>query len=187
MGVLSLLSTTALLCAAAPRLVLAAPRAATQTLDLGDLGLPPAKRQDSSLTGYLGAFFLGDDPDVYFYLSEGNDAISLSALNGGSPVLVPTVGTGGVRDPAIVKGGGDEEGNKWYIVGTDLDISKVRETSYKEDLFPTAALVIQSFICPDAQQTVHIQTNHANHETRRLGMHRRGRAPGVFSCGKVST
>ncbi|KAF3761733.1 family 43 glycoside hydrolase [Cryphonectria parasitica EP155] len=81
-------------------------------------------RADSSLTGYLGAFFLGDDPYVYFYLSQDNNAVSLSALNGGNPILVPTLGTGGVRDPAIVSGGGDEAGNKWYIVGTDLDISK---------------------------------------------------------------
>lgn len=87
--------------------------------------LPPAKRADSSLTGYLGAFFLGDEPDVYFYLSQENSAISFSALNGGKPIIVPTVGTGGVRDPAIVSGGGDEAGQKWYIVGTDLDISKV--------------------------------------------------------------
>lgn len=122
MGIISLISTAALLLVG-PRLVLTAP--ATQSLDLRGLGLPPVKRQGSSLSGYLGAFFLGDDPDVYFYLSDGNDATSFSALNDGDPVLVPTVGTGGVRDPAIVQGGGDDEGRKWYIVGTDLDISKV--------------------------------------------------------------
>lgn len=87
--------------------------------------LSPAKRADSGLTGYLGAFFLGDEPDVYFYLSQDNSPIAFSALNGGKPILVPTVGTGGVRDPAIVSGGGDEAGRKWYIIGTDLDIGKV--------------------------------------------------------------
>lgn len=97
-----------------------------QTLNSKDVGLTPAKRVDSDLTGYLGAFFLGDEPDVYFYLSQNDSAISFSALNGGKPILVPTVGTGGVRDPAIVSGGGSEAGQKWYIVGTDLDISKVR-------------------------------------------------------------
>lgn len=96
------------------------------SLGLGDISSLSSKRADASLTGYLGAFFLGDDPDVYFYLSQGNDAIAFSALNGGKPILVPTVGTGGVRDPAIVTGGGSEAGKKWYIVGTDLDISKVR-------------------------------------------------------------
>lgn len=130
MGIISLMSTAALLLVG-PCLVLTAPTF-NQALDLRNLGLPPAKRQDSSLSGYLGAFFLGDDPYVYFYLSDGNDAISFSALNGGNPILVPTVGTGGVRDPAIVQGGGDESGQKWYIVGTDLDISKVRDKPSKK-------------------------------------------------------
>lgn len=95
-----------------------------QHLDLRELGLPE-RRADPSLTGYLGAFFLGDEPDVYFYLSNGNDAISFKALNGGKAVITPSAGTGGVRDPAIVPGGGAEAGKKWYIVGTDLDIGKV--------------------------------------------------------------
>lgn len=125
MGIISLLSTAAVLLTAAPQVVLAAP--ATQSLDLKSLGLFPSKRQDASLAGYLGAFFLGDEPDVYLYLSNGNDAASFSVLNNGDPVIVPTAGTGGVRDPAIVPGGGDEEGKKWYIVGTDLDIDEVSE------------------------------------------------------------
>lgn len=95
-----------------------------QHLDFRELGLPE-RRADPSLTGYLGAFFLGDKPDVYFYLSNGNDAVSFKALNGGKAVIVPSAGTGGVRDPAIVPGGGAEAGKKWYIVGTDLDIGKV--------------------------------------------------------------
>lgn len=79
-------------------------------------------RADAPLTGYLGAFFLGADPYVYFYLSNGNNATSLTALNKGQPVIRPTKGTKGVRDPAIVQGGGAEAGKKWYIVGTDLNI-----------------------------------------------------------------
>lgn len=82
------------------------------------------KRADANLAGYLGVFFLGADPYVYFYLSNGNNAISFKALNRGSPVMRPTKGTGGVRDPTIVKGGGAEEGQKWYIIGTDLHIGK---------------------------------------------------------------
>ncbi|OIW24410.1 hypothetical protein CONLIGDRAFT_584459 [Coniochaeta ligniaria NRRL 30616] len=77
-----------------------------------------------ALSGYLGAFFLGADPYVYFYLSNGNNPISFKPLNKGSPVMKPTKGTGGVRDPAIVQGGGAEAGKKWYIVGTDLNIDK---------------------------------------------------------------
>jgi len=94
-------------------------------IDLQDFGLRAEPRADSNLVGYLGAFFLGADPYVYFYQSNGNNPLSFKALNKGQPVLRPTKGTGGVRDPAIVQGGGDEEGRKWYIVGTDLDIGKV--------------------------------------------------------------
>ncbi|KAH6702013.1 hypothetical protein BKA61DRAFT_661414 [Leptodontidium sp. MPI-SDFR-AT-0119] len=81
-------------------------------------------RADASLVGYLGVFFLGSAPNVYFYLSNGNNAFSFKALKGGSPILDPTLGTGGVRDPSIVNGGGAEAGKKWYIIGTDLDIAK---------------------------------------------------------------
>jgi hypothetical protein len=94
-------------------------------IDLQDLGLRAEPRADLNLVGYLGAFFLGADPYVYFYQSNGNDPVSFKALNKGQPVLRPTKGTGGVRDPAIVQGGGNEAGRKWYIVGTDLNIGKV--------------------------------------------------------------
>jgi len=97
-----------------------------QSLDFESYGIQ--RRADPSLTGYLGAFFLGDKPSVYLYLSNGNNAVSFKALNGGKPVINPTKGTQGVRDPAIVAGGGSEAGNKWYIIGTDLNIGKVRKS-----------------------------------------------------------
>lgn len=129
MSPVSRISTRALLLAGAYSAMAAPnPKMDTKSLNLEDLGLPPAKRADPSLTGYLGAFFLGDDPNIYFYLSQGNDAIAFSPLNDGNPILVPTVGTGGVRDPAMIAGGGDDVGKKWYMVGTDLDIDEVRET-----------------------------------------------------------
>lgn len=107
-------------------LLTAAAAATLQSLDLRDYGFALSPRQtNSSLAGYLGAFFLGNVPSVYFYLSNGNDAVSIRALNRGQPVLRPTKGTGGVRDPALVRGGGPEEGRKWYIVGTDLNIGRV--------------------------------------------------------------
>jgi hypothetical protein len=99
-------------------------------IDLSDFGIQAGGRADSSLVGYLGAFFLGADPYVYFYLSNGNNAISFKSLNKGQPVIKPTKGTGGVRDPAIVQGGGSEAGKKWYIVGTDLDIAKVSNSTF---------------------------------------------------------
>ncbi|KAF2733390.1 hypothetical protein EJ04DRAFT_605660 [Polyplosphaeria fusca] len=93
-----------------------------QTLDFTPYGFTP--RADPSLTGYLGVFFLGDKPSVYFYLSNGNNAISMKALNKGNPVINPTKGTRGVRDPSIIAGGGSEAAKKWYIIGTDLEIGK---------------------------------------------------------------
>ncbi|CAN9220041.1 unnamed protein product [Alternaria sp. RS040] len=106
------------LCALLPS-VLALP---SQTLDFARYGIAP--RADSSLTNYLGVFFLGDKPSVYFYLSNGNNANSMIAMNKGQPVIIPTKGTQGVRDPAIISGGAAEAGKKWYIIGTDLDIGK---------------------------------------------------------------
>jgi hypothetical protein len=84
-----------------------------------------AVRADTSLTGYLGIFFLGSKENIYFYLSDGNNAFSYKALNKGSPVLVPTLGTKGVRDPSIVSAVGADAGKKWWIIGTDLQIGKV--------------------------------------------------------------
>ncbi|KAF7535634.1 hypothetical protein G7054_g5243 [Neopestalotiopsis clavispora] len=73
--------------------------------------------------GYLGAFFHGHDPFVYLYTSFNSDPTNFTVLNGGDPVIVPTLGTGGVRDPTIVRGRGAYLGSYWML-GTDLDISK---------------------------------------------------------------
>ncbi len=94
-------------------------------IDTAGYGSQVAPRADPNLAGYLGVFFLGADPYVYFYLSNGNDPLSFKALNKGSPIIKPTKGTGGVRDPTIIPGGGSEAGKKWYIIGTDLNIGKV--------------------------------------------------------------
>ena len=80
---------------------------------------------NTTLAGYLGVFFLGDAPNVYFYLSDGANPIAFKALNKGNPILKPTLGTKGVRDPSIISGNVTEEGKKWHIIGTDLDIAKV--------------------------------------------------------------
>ncbi|KAK4127253.1 glycoside hydrolase family 43 protein [Parathielavia appendiculata] len=93
-------------------------------IDVGGHSSVLSGRADPNLAGYLGVFFLGADPFVYFYLSNGNDPLSFKALNRGSPIIRPTKGTGGVRDPTVIPGGGSEAGTKWYIIGTDLDIGK---------------------------------------------------------------
>lgn len=65
-----------------------------------------------------------DKPSVYFYLSNGNNPLSLTPLNKAQPVIVPTKGTKDVRDPSIIPGSGPDAGKKNYIIGTDLDIAK---------------------------------------------------------------
>ncbi|WP_139997494.1 glycoside hydrolase family 43 protein [Paenibacillus paridis] len=73
--------------------------------------------------GYLFAYFKGeryeDGEQVYFALSEGNNALAWRELNGGRPVLVSTMGEKGVRDPYIVR---SPLGNSFYLVATDLRI-----------------------------------------------------------------
>jgi hypothetical protein len=93
---------------------------AAPTLDFTSY-ITPRSNANTSLTGYLGVFFLGDAPNVYFYQSSGNNAVSMNPLNSGNPVIVPTLGTKGVRDPSIITSRTD---NKYYIIGTDLDIAK---------------------------------------------------------------
>jgi hypothetical protein len=71
--------------------------------------------------GYLFVHHV-EDPDghgeqVFFSLSEGDDPRFWRRLNGGRPVLEPTLGTGGVRDPFVVRGDGE-----FFVLATDLRI-----------------------------------------------------------------
>lgn len=97
---------------------------ASQTLDFSSYApVAPQRRADPTLTSYLGAFFLGDKPSVYFYQSNGNNGLSFKALNKGQPVINPTLGTRGVRDPSLIAGGGNDLSRKWYIVSPPSPIS----------------------------------------------------------------
>lgn len=71
--------------------------------------------------GYLFVHHV-EDPDghgerVFFSLSQGDDPRSWRRLNGGRPVLEPTLGTGGIRDPFLVRGHGE-----FFVLATDLRI-----------------------------------------------------------------
>ncbi|WP_380160841.1 glycoside hydrolase family 43 protein [Kineococcus sp. R86509] len=71
--------------------------------------------------GYLFVHHV-EDPDghgeqVFFSLSDGDDPRFWRRLNGGAPVLRPTLGTGGIRDPFLVRG--DRE---FFVLATDLRI-----------------------------------------------------------------
>lgn len=85
--------------------------------------VPPLTTQDA-FAGYMFAYFRGegtaDGEQVYFALSNGNNALSWQTLNNESPVLTSTLGENGVRDPFIIR---SPEGDKFYMIATDLKIN----------------------------------------------------------------
>ena len=72
--------------------------------------------------GFLFVTFKGEatpmSEQLYFALSK--DGRHWEALNKGEPVLISTQGEKGVRDPFILR---SHDGNKFYIVATDLSIN----------------------------------------------------------------
>ncbi|MDG4830765.1 glycoside hydrolase family 43 protein [Solwaraspora sp. WMMD1047] len=72
-------------------------------------------------TGYLMAHFTGESANgEQIYLAHSRDGLNWSDLNSGGPVLLSTVGTRGVRDPALVR---SPAGDRYWIVATDLRIA----------------------------------------------------------------
>ena len=84
--------------------------------------VPPLPRPEP-LRGYLFSYFTGegtaDGEQIYYALSQGNDPLRFREVNGGEPVLTSTLGTGGLRDPFIIR---SPEGDKFYQIATDLRI-----------------------------------------------------------------
>lgn len=74
------------------------------------------------MTAYLFVHFSGEKPDgEQIYFSVSRDGLHWQDLNGGQPVLRSTLGTGGVRDPFLVR---HPENGKIYLIATDLCIGK---------------------------------------------------------------
>ncbi len=77
----------------------------------------PAARE-----GYAFVYFTGDTlsgEKIYFAASRGNDALTWDELNDGEPVMASNYGTGGLRDPFIIR---SPEGDTFYMLATDLSI-----------------------------------------------------------------
>lgn len=53
--------------------------------------------------GFLSATFLGDVPHVFLHYSRADAPVTFSAVSGSKGELVPTLGTGGARDPYIFR------------------------------------------------------------------------------------
>ncbi|WP_020524921.1 glycoside hydrolase family 43 protein [Catelliglobosispora koreensis] len=72
-------------------------------------------------TGYLMAHFTGESAlGEQIYLAHSRDGLHWNDLNNGAPVLLSTLGTRGVRDPALVR---SPAGDRYWIVATDLRIA----------------------------------------------------------------
>lgn len=85
---------------------------------LAVMGTP--QRAAAADPGYLMVHFTGEGATgQQMYLSHSTDGVHWNDLNGGGMVLRSTVGTKGVRDPALVRAPG---GDKYWIVATDLCI-----------------------------------------------------------------
>jgi hypothetical protein len=72
-------------------------------------------------TGYLMAHFTGESAiGEQIYFSHSKDGLHWTDLNDRAPVLLSTVGTRGVRDPALVR---SPNSDKFWIIATDLRIA----------------------------------------------------------------
>lgn len=71
---------------------------------------------------YVWAYFTGEGEtgeQISLAVSNGNDALNWTPLNGGRPLFVSKYGTKGLRDPFIMR---LEQGGGFAIVATDLNI-----------------------------------------------------------------
>lgn len=93
--------------------------------DLPPTSLPLPDARQPSLPdepfGYLMVHFVQTDEEggeqIYLSLTEGDDPLRWYRLNDGQPVLRSQHGTGGVRDPYLVR---SPEGDRFFILATDL-------------------------------------------------------------------
>ena len=69
--------------------------------------------------GYAFSYFTGAEESIFFAASRGNNALQWDELNGGKATLKSTKGTTGLRDPFLIR---SPEGDKFYLIATDLDI-----------------------------------------------------------------
>ena len=84
---------------------------------------------EEKLTDYLFVYFpytSYKDERIYFSVSE--DGLNFNALNDGKYILESTKGTHGLRDPFIIR---SHEGDKFYLLATDLTVSGVTQDGVK--------------------------------------------------------
>lgn len=79
------------------------------------------RQTDSDKAGYLAVFWKTDENGVFFALSDDDNPLAFTEINGGEPIFVPTLGQKTVRDVSIVAD--VEDASKWHLVATDLNIN----------------------------------------------------------------
>ncbi|CAE6424033.1 unnamed protein product [Rhizoctonia solani] len=81
----------------------------------------PIKERQNAYSAYMFAYFTGEGysngETISFAVSNGNDALHWTEVNGGNPYLTSTLGTKGVRDPSIIRA---HDGSKFWLLATDL-------------------------------------------------------------------
>ena len=93
--------------------------------------LTTPQRAAAADPGYLMAHFTGEGrPTSRSTSSHSTDGLHWSDLNGGGMVLRSTVGTRGVRDPALVR---SPDGDQYWIIATDLCIGCGRRGATRPD------------------------------------------------------
>lgn len=87
---------------------------------LGLMSIPQPAAAADPYTGYLMAHFTGESSTgQQIYLAHSTDGLRWTDLNNGAPAVRTTVGTRGVRDPAVVR---SPAGDRYWIIATDLCI-----------------------------------------------------------------
>lgn len=79
-------------------------------------------RQSADYEAYLFAYFTGNTIEgetISFATSQGNDALHWTELNDGKPYIKSANGTGGLRDPFVIRA---PDSSKVYPIATDLSI-----------------------------------------------------------------
>jgi hypothetical protein len=80
----------------------------------------PQRAVAADTPGYLMTHFIGEGATgQQIYFSHSTDGLHWADLNGGGTALRSTVGTGGVRDPSLVR---SPSGDRYWIIATDLCI-----------------------------------------------------------------
>lgn len=108
-----------------------------------DFNVTVKKKSDvGTMTDYIFAYFIGNGAgEEQIYFATSRDGLNWEELNSGEPVLQSEMGTTGLRDPFIIR---SPEGDKFYLIATDLCIAKNGNWTYAQQNGSQAIMVWES-------------------------------------------